>query len=98
MLEGYIPITVKGQGKKRWYLDVSKLSLSELLSLRNELLATDDNTIKSLDGLIHNKYNIIVNNSHYYDKTLGHIRKDKQENKNTKQKIKRKSKERKRRK
>ena len=80
-IRGYIPVMVEGRKEEKWYLDVSNLSLGELLELRKELLGTSENTIRVLDGLLKNEHNICVNNAHYYDNTLGYNRTLKHTNK-----------------
>lgn len=92
--EGFVPVMVeKRKNKEKWHIDVSKLSLSELLNLREEL-KIDEHSIRVIDGIINDKNNIYVNNTHYYDrKGNGYLREYKKYKKETKTKIKKKSKE-----
>ena len=92
-IRGYIPVMVEGRKEEKWYLDVSNLSLGELLELRKELLGTSENTIRVLDGLLKNEHNICVNNAHYYDNTIGYNRTLKHTKKKAKMKLKKNSKE-----
>lgn len=91
--KGYIPIKVKNKREKLWYLDVSKLGLRELLELRKELLGTSENTMRVLDGLLYNKYNICANNIHYIDKNTNPKKAIKQDIKEEKIKLRRRTKE-----
>ena len=52
-----IPIMVKeGKVEKTWYMDVSNLGLSELLSLRENLKGTIGTSIVAIDKLISTEY------------------------------------------
>ena len=53
-----IPIMVKkGNSVNTWYMDISKMSLSELLYLRENLKGTMSNTIAAIDSsVINGKY------------------------------------------
>ena len=50
-LMNIIPIETNNKGI--WYLDISKLSLSELIKLRKELETKSNASIRSLDAIIH---------------------------------------------
>lgn len=74
-MDDFVPVIVvnKDTNKyERWYLDVSSLSLSELINLRGELIGSGVNSIRVLDGVIGSKYNVLVNdeyrNNYYYGK------------------------------
>ena len=55
-MDKFIPIIVKVNNKdKTWYLDVSNLSLSELIDLKNELVGTKGHSIQYLDAIIHDE-------------------------------------------
>ena len=55
-MDKFIPIIVKVNNKdKTWYLDVSNLSLSELIDLKNELVGTKGRSIQYLDAIIHDE-------------------------------------------
>lgn len=89
----YLPIIVKTNKKETWYLDISRLSLSELLKLRKEIYM-EENTITVLDSIIQEDKNVYVNNIHYQtEEGNGYIREYKKEKKNNKTKLKRKTKE-----
>lgn len=92
--KGFVPVTVeRKRNTEKWHIDVSSLSLSELLNLREEL-KIDEHSIRVLDGIINDKNNIYVNNTHYYDREgKGYLREYKKYKKETKAKIKKKSKE-----
>lgn len=92
-IKGYIPVMVEGRKEEKWYLDVSNLSLGELLELRKELLGTSENTMRVLDGLLYNKYNICANNIHYIDKNTNPKKAIKQDIKEEKIKLRRRTKE-----
>lgn len=92
MQKDFIPFIVEDT-KEEWYIDVSNLSLSKLLNLRKELIL-DEHSIRVLDAIINDKNNIYVNNTHYYDREgNGYLREYKKYKKETKTKIKKKSKE-----
>lgn len=96
-IKGYVPVEVQGNRDYLWYLGVLNLNLSELLELREELrwFGANSDSIRILDGYIRMRYNIYVNNDHYYDNDgFGYRREIKKETKIRKMNKKRKSKER----
>lgn len=50
-IDNIIPIETNNKGI--WFMDISQLSLSELINLRNELSKKSTVSISSLDGIIH---------------------------------------------
>ncbi len=59
MIKDFIPVEAKINGKYYiWYLDVSSLSLNELINLRNELIGSRADSIITLDAIIHDTINI----------------------------------------
>ena len=92
-MKDFVPVEViSKKNKEIWYLDVSKLSLSDLLSLRKELVGTKEDGIRVIDGII------------YGEKITSKIEEDnkkrqrqvKKERKEQKSKIKNKTKKRRR--
>lgn len=53
--ENIIPIETNNKGI--WYMDISKLSLSELIKLRKELTNKSNVSISMLDAIIHKDSN-----------------------------------------
>ena len=60
----FIPIEVLGDNN--WYMDISKLSLCELIELRNELTGTV--SYRHLDGIIYDLTNIDLGSYHELNK------------------------------
>lgn len=89
----FLPIRVGRDKKETWYLDVSRLSLCELLELRKELFMEED-TIVVLDSIIQANNNVYVNNKRCYtSKGNGYVRECKKEKKNERIKLKKRTKE-----
>ena len=54
MKRDFLPVKVY-RGNKRteiWYIDISGMSISKLLELRNDLLGSHDMSIRIIDGII----------------------------------------------
>ena len=59
MMKDFIPVEAKINNKYYvWYMDVSLLSLNELVNLKNELIGTRADSIVTLDAIIHSTVNI----------------------------------------
>ena len=59
----FLPIEVIKDNKKLvWYIDVSKLGISDLLNLRNELIGTQSYSIVKLDGIIYDEIGYLASN------------------------------------
>ena len=57
MKEDFVPIKVwKGQDYDLWQVDISNLSLSELIELRNDLSGCHDISVRVLDGILYQEY------------------------------------------
>ena len=60
MLENFIPIEIDGNpNTDYWHMDISNLSLSELISLKKELIGTV--SCAALDAVIYDEGNISAN-------------------------------------
>ena len=60
MLENFIPIEIfNNPNISHWHMDISKLSLSELISLKKVLVGTV--SCAALDAVIYDKSNISAN-------------------------------------
>ena len=58
MMKDFIPVEAKVNGKFTiWYMDVSTLSLNELVKLKNELKGSKVESVVSLDAIIHDNIN-----------------------------------------
>ena len=58
-MKDFIPVEAKINNKYYvWYLDVSSLSLNELVNLKNELIGSRADSIVILDAIIHDMINI----------------------------------------
>ena len=64
-MHNYIPVETIG-GKDNWYMDISNLSLSELINLRDSLKGTI--SYRYLDGVIYNLTNISLDSFHNLNK------------------------------
>ena len=81
MKEHFVPIKVwKEQDYDLWQVDISDLSLSELIELRNDLSGCHDVSVRVLDGILYQEYK---NNGTY-------IQRCKKERKEEKMRIRRK--------
>ena len=63
MKKEYIPVLVEVSGKKElWRMDVTKLSITQLIELRETLITNEPyiHTIRALDGLIKRDIETIV--------------------------------------
>ena len=89
MEKTYIPIVTNG--KERWHMDISNLSLSQLIQLRDELKIYND-SISVIDGILKTDYllNAGYEHSNYHNK-----RDCKKIRKKEKMRLKKNSKERK---
>ena len=57
MKEDFVPRKVwKGQDYDLWQVDISNLSLSELIELRNDLSGCHDISVRVLDGILYQEY------------------------------------------
>ena len=81
MKEDFVPIKVwKEQDYDLWQVDISNLSLSELIELRNDLSGCHDISVRVLDGILYQEYK---NNDTY-------VQRCKKERKEEKMRIRRK--------
>ena len=92
-MKDFIPVEVtSNNNNEKWYLDVSKLSLGELLNLRKELVGTSEDSIRVIDGIIYDD-KITTKVEHVNVKSQRNI---KEERKKQKQKMRTKVKKRRR--
>lgn len=61
LIENMIP--VETIDKKIWYIDITNLSLSELITLKNELINKSVMSVRVLDAIIHQTTN------YYFEET-----------------------------
>ena len=59
-------IPVKTEDNNIWYLDISNLTLSELIKLKKELLGKSIVSIRPLDAVIHQNANTTYEESNFY--------------------------------
>lgn len=58
MMKDFIPVEAKVNGKLTiWHMDVSSLSLNELVKLKNELKGSKVESVVPLDAIIHDSIN-----------------------------------------
>lgn len=60
-MDNFIPVAVNVRGVTRiWHMDISTLSLNELIQLKKELEGTKADSINAIDAIIHKNigYNI----------------------------------------
>ncbi len=61
MQKGFIPVEAIVNNKhKTWHMDVSNLTIKELVDLKNELKGSKVDSIASLDAIIHDMINYDV--------------------------------------
>ena len=92
MNKEYIPVLVESSGKKEvWRIDITKLSITQLITLREEILSNSpyDKAIQALDSVI--KRDIEVTIPFHNINNGSYIRTYKKNKKEQKQKIKIKS-------
>ena len=71
----FVPIKVwKEQDYDLWQVDISDLSLSELIELRNDLLGCHDISVRVLDGIL---YQECKNNGTYIQRCKKEIKEEK---------------------
>ncbi len=75
MTERFIPVEV--QRGNNWHMDISKLSLSDLIELKKELCGTIsyralDSVIYELCGITHSSYNNLSKRENQRNKELSH--------------------------
>ena len=59
MMKDFIPVEARINNKYyTWYMDVSLLSLNDLVNLRNELKRSKTESVVQLDAIIHDTINI----------------------------------------
>ena len=59
MMKDFIPVEARANGKDTiWYMDISRLSLNELVNLKNELKGSKIESIVQLDAIIHETINL----------------------------------------
>ena len=65
IMNNYIPILVERDGKKElWSMDISRLSVTELIRLKEELMEIPyDNTIQILNAIIRNEITTLPSSS-----------------------------------
>lgn len=62
-MKEFIPIEVKRKRKdETWFLDISNLSLSELIKLKNELIGISEISIPQIDKIIYDEIGEKSNN------------------------------------
>lgn len=80
-MKDFVPVEVTHKKEKeKWYLDVSKLSLSDLLNLRKELVGTNEDSIRVIDGIIYDD-KITTKVDHINVKSQRHLKKERKEQK-----------------
>lgn len=80
-MKDFVPVEVTyKKNKENWYLDVSKLSLGDLLNLRKELLGTNEDSIRVIDGIIYDD-KITTKLEYVNVKSQRHIKKERKEQK-----------------
>ena len=64
-MNNYIPILVQREGKKElWRIDISRLSVTELIKLKGELMTVPyDRTIQILDAIIKSEVQLLHSSS-----------------------------------
>lgn len=82
MKEDFIPVMVQMEDKKeKWFIDISRLSLSQLISLRNSMVGLDEMSVRCIDGIVYKN----TSPENTYNRTI------KKENKEMRRRIKRKN-------
>lgn len=61
-MKTFLPVeVVKNNQKEMWYLDITKLGISDLISLRQELIGTNEYSIIKLDGILYDEIGFCYN-------------------------------------
>ncbi len=64
MKKGFIPVeAIVGKKYRTWYMDVSNLTIKELVELKKELRESKIDSVASLDAIIHDIINYDVDKS-----------------------------------